>query len=72
MMSSSNSIEDPPLVQIANRYFELLQGNEVINPELVDNLARLFDTGKLGSYSEIAKILKPQQGEPDEDSRTSD
>jgi hypothetical protein len=71
-MSSSDSIEDPPLNQIVKRYFELLKEEELISPELLNNLTRLFDSGRLGSYNEIAKILKPKHRETDEDSRATD
>jgi hypothetical protein len=72
MMRLTDPMEDPPLVQIANRYFELLKGDQRINPDLIDSLARLFESGKLGSYIEVAKILKPQEGVSDEDPGTSD
>jgi len=66
-MVPNDNIEDPPLIQIMNGFFEKLGNEEIINADLLESLRKLFESGKLSSYEEIANVLKSSGGGSNED-----
>lgn len=62
-MSNKSNVQASPVEMILDKFFALLLESDDVPNEIVDELKKLYDQGKLSSASHLSEALRKGLGE---------